>query len=132
MIGIVDLHENAKIWAESEGEGKGCTFFVRVPVNAHRALDVLASQEPKIHAILSVASLSDPIHDFTQVELSPESCQLALAAVALIRNSSENETNERLSLQLPTSPVVSMVLAPVWKPTILVVDDSSMNRKVNP
>ena len=30
--GIVLLHKDANIWAESEGEGKGCTFFVELPL----------------------------------------------------------------------------------------------------
>ncbi len=30
--GIVMLHKGANIWAESEGEGKGCTFFVELPM----------------------------------------------------------------------------------------------------
>ena len=30
--GIVMLHNNGKIWAESAGEGKGCTFFVHLPL----------------------------------------------------------------------------------------------------
>ena len=29
--GIVEMHAGAKIWAESEGEGHGCTFFVEIP-----------------------------------------------------------------------------------------------------
>ena len=30
--GIVMLHKGANIWAESEGEGQGCTFFVELPL----------------------------------------------------------------------------------------------------
>ena len=32
--GIVMLHKGANIWAESEGEGRGCTFFVELPLEA--------------------------------------------------------------------------------------------------
>ena len=31
--GIVDLHTNSRMWAESDGEGKGATFFVKLPLS---------------------------------------------------------------------------------------------------
>ena len=99
-IGIVELHENAKIWAESEGEGKGCTFFVLVPVHSHRALDVSARGQTSISA-------RDPI------------------ASSLLSNNS----SKKLSPRQPLALVIPAV--PAWKPTILVVDDSAMNRKVD-
>ena len=30
----MELHKNGKIWAESEGEGFGCTFFVQLPLHS--------------------------------------------------------------------------------------------------
>ena len=132
MIGIVDVHENAKIWAESEGEGKGCTFFVRIPVHTHSALHVTTSTLALVFDNSDgpiTPLLSDPIHEFTQVELIPELCQLVVTTVPVISCVSENGSKKSPSLPLPTAPLVP---APVWKPTILVVDDSSMNRKVNP
>jgi PleD family two-component response regulator len=30
--GVVRLHEGCRIWAESEGEGKGCTVLVQLPM----------------------------------------------------------------------------------------------------
>ena len=35
ITGIVEQHNAGKIWAESEGEGTGCTFFVKLPVIFH-------------------------------------------------------------------------------------------------
>ena len=130
-IGIVELHENAKIWAESEGEGKGCTFFVRVPVHSYRALDVSARGQTSINARETIASSSliDPIHEFAHIDLTPESCQLALAAVSLIQCLSAKDPSKPLSPRQPLALVIPVV--PVWKPTILVVDDSAMNRKVD-
>ena len=130
-IGIVELHENAKIWAESEGEGKGCTFFVLVPVHSHRALDVSARGQTSINARETIASSSliDPIHEFAHIDLTPESCQLALAAVSLIQCLSAKDPSKPLSPRQPLALVIPVV--PVWKPTILVVDDSAMNRKVD-
>ena len=72
--------------------------------------------------------LDDPIHEFTQPDLTPTR-QVALVASSLIQCLSEKDSDQRLSPRLLLAPVVPVV--PVWKPTILVVDDSSMNRKVN-
>ena len=123
MIGFVDLHENAKIWAESEGEGKGCTFFVRVPVHSHSTLGILASGIPAIFASRPIIStLTD-----TQVDLTLESCQLAVAATKVMPEVSENDSKQ--SFQLSTASAIPVIVE-VWKPSVLVVDDSSMNRKV--
>ena len=40
--GIVNMHAGARIWAESDGEGHGCTFFVEVRCVTSRALSFLA------------------------------------------------------------------------------------------
>ena len=125
------LHENAKIWAESEGEGKGCTFFVRVPVHSHNVMDPALTQScgsPR-HGGLSV-SLADPVHEFAQIDLNPESCQIALTAVSLMQGLAVSDLSNRISPRLPlVVPMVPVIVE--WKPTILVVDDSSMNRKVD-
>ena len=126
------LHKNAKIWAESEGEGKGCTFFVHVPVHSHRALDLTLTQSYGGHSLdprdPMNSSLIAPVHEYAHIDLTPKSCQIAAEAVCLIQSLNDNSHLEkRLSPRLPlVAPVV-----PVWKPTILVVDDSSMNRKVD-
>ena len=39
--GIVDLHTNSRMWAESEGEGKGATFFLQLPLS-----DVVLPPQP--------------------------------------------------------------------------------------
>ena len=72
--------------------------------------------------------LIDPIREFGQIELLPESRKLALVASSLILSLSKKDSGKLQSVQLPLSPMVPVVAS--WKPTILVVDDSSMNRKV--
>ena len=67
--------------------------------------------------------LIDPIREFGQIELLPESRKLALVASSLIQRLSVTDSGKR------QSPLLAPVVAG-WKPTILVVDDSSMNRKV--
>ena len=98
-IGFVLLHKNAKIWAESEGEGKGCTFFVCVPIHSHQVLDSTQSFGSPVRNL----SLANPVH------LS-------------VRDMSMYHTPKSLPSLVP--------VVAVWKPTILVVDDSPMNRKV--
>ena len=123
------MHENAKIWAESEGEGKGCTFFVRFPVHSHRALEVPSREKSIVDSIDLLTSLVvDPIHEFAPIDSSSDACQLALAAESLIQHVSGKDSGKGSPPKVP-SPLVVPVVA-VWKPTIMVVDDSSMNRKV--
>ena len=44
--GIVDLHTNSRMWAESEGEGMGATFFVKLPLS-----DVVLPPPPSLSII---------------------------------------------------------------------------------
>ena len=46
---IVDLHTNSRMWAESEGEGKGATFFVKLPLS-----DAVLSRRPSLPIVLDI------------------------------------------------------------------------------
>ena len=74
--------------------------------------------------------LVDPIDELTQIDLT-STRQLALVASSLTQCLSEKHSDKRQSPRLPLVAPVVPVVAVGWKPTILVVDDSSMNRKVN-
>ena len=45
---IVDLHTNSRMWAESEGEGKGATFFVKLPLS-----DTIAPPRPSLSMVVN-------------------------------------------------------------------------------
>ena len=59
---IIDLHANSRMWAESEGEGMGATFFVKLPLS-----DAVVEQRPLMSIV--VDSLDDPI-DIIAVDTS--------------------------------------------------------------
>ena len=100
------MHENGKIWAESEGEGKGCTFFVHLP----------------LHSRLHVAPKHGSILDMTRS-----------SARNLLSENADEKQSESIANQgglIPSVQAPKAAVVEAWKPTILVVDDSAMNRKM--
>ena len=108
FIGIVELHKNGKIWAESEGEGKGCTFFVQLPLHSHQ----LEAPAFRRGSVLDVSSALSLLSGKLELDEKPS-------------ESIVDQGCPIISLQAPATMVVE-----AWKPTILVVDDSAMNRKM--
>ena len=109
----MDLHENGKIWAESEGEGFGCTFFVHLP----------------LYSLHYTPPAADPTT--VDVTLIP-STQHTPLRMGEQPDEKQSEIDDRPVVSPPPAPVqppVAVVEA-AWKPTILVVDDSAMNRKM--
>ena len=108
----MELHKHGKIWAESEGEGFGCTFFVRLPLISGNYVT------PAADFSKSVTSLTANITPMQIVEAFEEK---------------QAEIDDHPVISPPSAqvpPVVTTVEA-TWKPTVLVVDDSAMNRKVD-
>ena len=116
---MVQLHKNAKIWAESEGEGKGCTFFVHISLHSHHYME-------RVHTISDRGSslAQPPTHQ-------AESWVTASGVIPTATDVSEGKQSELLCRN---SHLIrrqqSIVEDTTWKPTILVVDDSVMNRKM--
>ena len=190
-VGIVELHKNGKIWAESEGEGFGCTFFVHLPLHSHHyvapgrnvisnsnSYDLMAAlsssesspsdSSPLVASTRSTtttdeSSSTKPTHDRTSSEAESRTNKAGRgedgaggaeggedAAVDDGRtdnNGSEElkedrKTNKEKQLMsdpskahqlnaiIPALQPTSAAVDDAWKPTILVVDDSAMNRKM--
>ena len=115
--GIVELHKNGKIWAESEGEGFGCTFFVQLPLHSHNY-----SIAPSPEDMPETSAARRAVIDITPLSIEqPDDKQ-----------SEVGEEHRSVTSPPPPAPVQPpvAVLEAMWKPTILVVDDSAMNRKM--
>ena len=122
-ICIVELHKFGKIWAESEGEGFGCTFFVQLPLHSHNYVAAAGD------------NITPPI-----VEIMPDTSAARRTLAAYLNKSLSMEQPDEKQSEVskghrpvtpppPAQPPVAVVEA-TWKPTILVVDDSAMNRKM--
>ena len=121
------MHTHGKIWAESEGEGKGCTFFVHLPLHSQHYVppacdddaaiikSSLPRDTPRPAALAVVLNRAGDIEqpDGKQAEVDDEERGLVISP----------------PLFAPVQPLVAVSEA-TWKPTILVVDDSAMNRKM--
>ena len=98
--GIVDLH-NGQLWAESDGEGLGTTFFVQLPVSTVPTHDTII---PKIQHLPTYSTDSLPMTATTDVLLP------AIAAfddkippslhILIVDDSAMNRRILRSSLQL--------------------------------
>ena len=189
--GIVELHKHGNIWAESEGEGFGCTFFVHLPLHSMHytaptgyskrgSLELPISSPGSISNIGIVSSRSNENWYESITATSTSGDNLLETGKTMDKNSSSMSTrSERLSYESTTSTndiglsahgnttkdkqlsiasevsehestdggdtkhskglrsnTLSTLMQPTtvaantWKPTVLVVDDSKMNRKM--
>ena len=102
--GIVLLHKGANIWAESEGEGKGCTFFVELPL----------------------VVITDPENHLNDDDNSSVHDRDREAPVAPLKQ----EDSRLVSVQSDPSKASSAFALAAYKPKVLIVDDSAMNRRM--
>ena len=129
------MHKHGKIWAESQGEGFGCTFFVHLPLHSHHYVSPSGSNNSLLALLNPSPSSSDEstrtfTNDFTRRQ--------SVLADNMSTSSSERGSNggtpsehgkeRRFNVPALAQPKLAVVNA--WKPTILVVDDSKMNRKM--
>ena len=119
-IGFVDLHKNGKIWAESEGEGKGSTFFVQVALHSRNYVDPTSlTRSASVGAPMLTNQLG------IMVNRTTERGSLTTSA-----NQSTLDGPEGKHPEVAPASLGPVVEEDAWKPTILVVDDSAMNRKM--
>lgn len=141
--GIIEQHKDTKIWAISEGEDKGCTFFVQMPL-VKRA----PGRRPQTESIIA-HSPSESLQMARVAAIAP----FLLQGVAEERGRGEG-SDECSPLPNPTAqltaipeqrlvrvdsmsffnePSNSSRLVPAYNPNalnILIVDDSPANRKM--
>ena len=105
--GIVDLH-NGRLWAESDGEGLGTTFFVQLPVSTVPTHDTII---PKIQHLPTYSTDSLPMTAATDVLFA---------------------TEEILPVEIDMVPAIAAFDDKKLPPSlhILIVDDSAMNRRI--
>jgi CheY-like chemotaxis protein len=113
--GIVLLHKGANIWAESEGEGKGCTFFVELPL--------VVITDPANHL--------DDDHGHDSEEEEDNDGGDVVVALQEKQDSSDLRAPSGLGIGLGMGAMTRVMSAPlVVRPKVLIVDDSAMNRRM--
>jgi DNA-binding response OmpR family regulator len=108
--GIVMLHKGANIWAESDGEGKGCTFYVELPLEVVAA----SSSEDEGDEESESDDESDDDSSVDSFDSDPQQDQKSRAS-----------GGEIVVRHRPGSVVLA-----VFKPRVLIVDDSAMSRRM--
>ena len=112
--GIVLLHKGANIWAESGGEGKGCTFFVELPLMWIAPSNSEDDESDSDSSSDSDSNDSDVNDSSAEPEASPSQPSQASSVGVAPRVRSTN----------------SSVVQAVFKPRVLIVDDSAMSRRM--
>ena len=155
----MELHKHGKIWAESEGEGFGCTFIVQLPLHSLHYVaptgytkrgslelpssllpssstssnESLRNESSRNASCISTNTTNDNGNHWLEHENMKEK-QLSIST-----NGSEHESNDGTIIErskgrnMSTVPPLlspKVVATDAWKPSVLVVDDSKMNRKM--
>ena len=145
QTGIVELHKHGKIWAESQGEGFGCTFFVQLPLHSHHYVPpsdsvsslpslLCPSPIPNDESTRTITyesnrtTYSNRLSETGKSFLSDDVSTFAYEDGINGETPSERGKERRFNVPALAQPKLAAVNA--WKPTILVVDDSKMNRKM--
>ena len=149
--GIVVQHTGAKIWAESEGEGHGCTFFVEIPTvvldaavvavqsqDAERRLSLRRGGSNKSSRVASnrsahVASNRSAHVASNRNAQSPRmkslySAEFAVQRAAVLQHAAE-QGKDGDGADAGAEAAADAAEA-VFRPLILVVDDSPLNRRM--
>ena len=119
--GIVVQHTRGKIWAESAGEGHGCTFFVQLPtvvLDAGVAAAQLEDAE-RLPRGASISSLASP-----RIK-SIRNAEYAVQQAAALQRAVEQGDGPAAGAE----PLAG-ISEEVFNPLILVVDDSPLNRRM--
>ena len=112
MQGIVTRHAGGRIWAESEGEGRGCTFFVQLTAIPPHEVATLLLRAPRADAL-----------DDNIMPVSPRGSGFGTRATS---------ADNLAALATGRSPLFALdekgeedgsLAGPTFKPRVLVVDD---------
>ena len=95
--GIVNLHTNSRMWAESDGEGMGATFFVKLPLS-----DVVLPSTPQSKLTIDCSSpVSNVVEPLRQSIVSDAVDALnATLPPLVILVVDDSPINRRLTIQL--------------------------------
>jgi len=130
--GFVNLNAGGRIWAESEGEGHGTTFIVELEVMS------VGAAIPSMIASASAAPVDYPHHDGGE----EGKAQQALVAASHSQRAARILSRRGSPRGSPRGSQVKCLLPDVdgsgpgsgsgkgFRPLVLVVDDSPVNRRV--